>query len=201
MTTQPIDPKPITLEGKYVRLEPPALSHTDDLFAASQFPEIWEWWLSFGPQTRGEIQTSLEQSIASAAKGERVWFTTIRREDNRAVGVTSYLNIQRHDRGLEIGGTWLTPPAWRTPINTECKYLLLKHAIEDLGCVRVQLKTDERNLRSRNAIERLGAKPEGILRKYQMQDCGFVRNTAIYSIIDTEWLEVKKRLEGFLQSQ
>lgn len=201
MTTQPINPQSITLEGKDVRLEPPALKHADEIFAASQFPEIWEWWLSPPPQSREEIRAEIENCIASAARGERVWFVTIRREDNRAVGMTSFLNIQRHDRGLEIGGTWLTPSAWRTPINTECKYLLLQHAFEVLGCARVQLKTDERNTRSRKAIERLGAKPEGILRKYQMLDTGYVRNTAIYSIIDSEWDEVKKRLEGLLNSR
>jgi len=199
VTTQSINPQPITLEGKHVRLEPPALKHADDLFAASQFPEIWEWWLSPPPQTRDEMCAEIEKCIASAAKGERVWFVTIRRKDNRAVGITSYLNIQRRDRGLEIGGTWLTPSAWRTPINTECKYLLLKHAFEELGCVRVQLKTDERNTRSRNAIERLGAKPEGILRKYQMLDSGYVRNTAMYSILDSEWTGVKERLERLLE--
>ena len=112
--------------------------------------------------------------------------------------MTSYLDIRRNDRGLEIGSTWLTPPVWRTPINTECKYLLLRHAFEELGCVRVQLKTDERNARSRKAIERLGAKPEGILRKYQMLDNGYPRNTAIYSIVDSEWVEVKTRLEKLL---
>lgn len=193
-----IDPRPVTLEGKFVRLEPPSLAHTDDLFAASRFPEIWEWWLSPPPRSRDEMRISLEQSIASGSKGERVWFTTVRRTDNRAVGVTSFLNIQRYDDGLEIGGTWLTPAAWRTPINTECKYLLLQHAFESLGCVRVQLKTDERNTRSRKAIERLGAKPEGILRKYQMLSNGFHRNSAMYSILDDEWAEVKTRLESFL---
>jgi RimJ/RimL family protein N-acetyltransferase len=198
VTTQPIDPQPVTLAGTHVRLEPPSLAHVDDLFAASQSPEIWEWWISPAPQTRDEMRAEIEKCIASTEKGERVWFVIIRREDNRAIGMTSFLNIQRHDRGLEIGGTWLTPSAWRTPINTECKYLLLRHAFEELGCARVQLKTDERNTRSRDAIERLGAQPEGVLRKYQMLDSGYLRNTAMYSIVDTEWFEVKKRLEGFL---
>jgi RimJ/RimL family protein N-acetyltransferase len=195
-----INPVPVTLEGKHVRLEPPSLAQVDDLFAASQFPEIWEWWITPAPQSRAEIKSIVEQCIAGAAKGERVWFTTIRRADNRAVGQTSYLDLRRNDGGLEIGGTWLTPAAWRTPLNTECKYLLLKHAFENLGCVRVQLKTDERNTRSRNAIERLGAKPEGILRRYQSLYNGYVRNTAMYSILDSEWKDVKKRLEEKLQS-
>lgn len=193
-----IDPQPVTLEGKFVRLEPPSLAQTDDLYASSQFPEIWEWWLSPPPQSRQEMQASIEQSIAGMEKGDRIWFTMIRRADDRAVGVTSYLNIQRYDGCLEIGGTWLTPLAWRTSINTESKYLLLKHAFENLGCVRVQLKTDERNTRSRRAIERLGAKPEGVLRKYQMLANGFHRNSAMYSILDNEWANVKVRLEQFM---
>ncbi|MDE3091124.1 MAG: GNAT family N-acetyltransferase, partial [Chloroflexota bacterium] len=123
----------------------------------------------------------------------------IRCADNRAVGVTSYLNISHTDRGLEIGGTWLTPEVWRTAINTECKYLLLRHAFETLGCIRVQLKTDERNVRSQRAIERLGAVKEGVLRKYQVTHGGYARNTVMYCIIDTEWAVVKARLEEFLE--
>ena len=112
--------------------------------------------------------------------------------------MTSYLNISRVDNGLEIGGTWLTPDVWRTAVNTECKYLLLRHAVETLGCIRVQIKTDERNVRSQRAIERLGAVKEGLLRKYQVTHTGHQRNTVMYSIIDTEWPTVKKRLEGML---
>jgi N-acetyltransferase len=195
-----INPVPIILEGKFVRLVPPTPAHVDDLFQASQFPEIWDWWITPPPQSRDEIKGIVENCVAAAAKGERVWFSTIRRPDDRAVGMTSYLNLQRHDNGLEIGGTWLTPAVWRTPINTECKYLLLKHAFDKLGCIRVQLKTDERNNRSRKAIERLGAQPEGILRKYQMLHNGIPRNTAIYSIVDSEWDGIKKRLEEKLSN-
>lgn len=190
---------PVTLEGVQVRLEPLAQKHAEDLFRASMYHEVWELMLAPGPKTVQEMRDSIEQCTESVVAGERVWFTAIRRSDNRAVGMTSYLDIHRRDRGLEIGGTWLTPPVWRTAINTECKYLLLRHAFEVLGCLRVQLKTDERNLRSQRAIERLGATKEGILRKYQMTHTGYSRNTVMYSIIDTEWLAVKARLEGFLQ--
>ncbi|MCI0477369.1 MAG: GNAT family N-acetyltransferase, partial [Anaerolineales bacterium] len=142
----------------------------------------------------------IEQAQAQIESGTQIWFAIVRRGDNRAVGVTSYMNITRKDRGLEIGGTWLAPEVWRTPINTECKYLLLRHAFETLGCVRVQLKTDERNVRSRRAIERLGAVQEGMLRKYQIRYDGYQRNTVMYSILDTEWRGVKERLEEFLKS-
>ncbi len=199
MPDNSMDVSPLTLEGKLVRLEPLAQKHADDLFQAVQHPEIWELMLAPGPRTLQEMHDSIEQCIQSVAAGEKVWFAIVRCADNRAVGMTSYMDIHRRDRGMEIGGTWLTPPVWRTPINTECKYLLLRHAFEVLGCIRVQLKTDERNVRSQRAIERLGAVKEGILRKYQITHTGYQRNTVMYSIIESEWPHVKKRLEEFLK--
>ena len=190
---------PLTLEGAHVRLEPLALKHADDLFAVSRYPEIWELLIAPPIQTLDEMRAWIEKAEKQTAAGTSIWFAIIRRADNRAVGVTSYLNISRADRGLEIGGTWLTPEVWRTAINSECKYLLLRHAFETLGCIRVQIKTDERNVRSQRAIERLGAVKEGILRKYQVTYTGHQRNTVMYSILDTEWSAVMKRLEGFLE--
>jgi RimJ/RimL family protein N-acetyltransferase len=189
---------PVSLEGSHVHLEPLALKHTEDLFAVSQYPEIWELLIATPIQSLGEMCAWIQKAEQQTAVRTQIWFATIRRGDNHAVGVTSYLNISPLDRGLEIGGTWLTPEVWRTAINTECKYLLLRHAFESLGCIRVQLKTDERNMRSQHAIERLGAVKEGILRKYQVTHSGYQRNTVMYSIIDTEWPAVKSRLEGFL---
>ncbi len=189
---------PVSLEGGHVRLEPLALKHAEDLFAVSQYPEIWELLIAAPIQSLDEMRTWIQKAEQQTVAGTQIWFATTRRADNHAVGVTSYLNISPQDRGLEIGGTWLTPEVWRTAINTECKYLLLRHAFESLGCIRVQLKTDERNVRSQHAIERLGAVKEGILRKYQVTHSGYQRNTVMYSIIDTEWLAVKRRLEGFL---
>ncbi|MBI3537379.1 MAG: GNAT family N-acetyltransferase [Chloroflexi bacterium] len=189
---------PITLESTYVRVEPLAQKHCDDLFLASQYSEIWELMITPAPKTRDEMRTWIEISLEQVAAGTHVWFAIVQRADNRAVGVTSYMSIARADRGLEIGGTWLTPSTWRTAINTECKYLLLRHAFEELRCIRVQLKTDERNLRSQRAIERLGAVKEGVLRKYQISQNNFPRNTVMYSIVDSEWSAVKKKLESFL---
>ncbi len=191
---------PVTLEGAHIRLEPLAQKHADDLFRASQYAEIWELMLAPQPKILQEMRDLIEQCMQSVAAGEKVWFAIVRCADNRAVGMTSYMDIHRRDRGMEIGGTWLTPPVWRTPINTECKYLLLRHAFEVLGCIRVQLKTDERNVRSQRAIERLGAVKEGVLRKYQIAHTGYQRNTVMYSIIDSEWPAVKMKLEGFLSS-
>jgi N-acetyltransferase len=191
----------VTLEGTHVRLEPLALKHADDLFAVSRHPEIWELLIAAPIQTLDEMRAWIEKAGKQSAAGTNIWFAIIRRADNRAVGVTSYLNISHADRGMEIGGTWLSPEVWRTAINTECKYLLLRHAFETLGCIRVQLKTDERNVRSQRAIERLGAVKEGILRKYQVTYTGHQRNTVMYSILDTEWSAVKRRLEGSLSNQ
>ena len=193
--------QPIALTGVHVRLEPLAERHADDLFAASQFPEVWELLISPPWKTRDETCGWIQHAQEQVAAGTNIWFAIVRQADDRAVGVTAYLNISRVDGSLEIGGTWLTPLVWRTSINTECKYLLLRHAFETLGAVRVQLKTDERNLRSQRAIERLGAIREGVLRKYQMTHTGYHRNTVMYSIVDTEWNAVKARLEGFLNSR
>ncbi len=191
---------PVTLEGKWVRLEQSGEQHIPDLLVASQAPEIWEL-MAFVPfRTAEEMRAAFQRwaSQSLSQPGSNLSFAIIRRSDGRAVGMTGYLNIQPRDRALEIGGTWLAPQVWRTPINTECKYLLLRHAFETLGCVRVQLKTDSRNIRSQRAIERLGAVKEGVLRKHMIIHDGYVRDTVMYSIIDTEWPAVKERLEGFL---
>ncbi len=190
---------PVTLTGTHVRLEPPAEKHIVDLLIAGQTPEIWEF-MAFDPFTTAEqFRAAFARWEKYAAEMTSLSFVIVRRSDERAIGMTAYLDIHAKDRWLEIGGTWLTPEVWRTPINTECKYLLLRHAFESLGCIRVQLKTDERNVRSQRAIERLGAVKEGVLRKHMITRGGYQRNTVMYSIIDTEWQAVKERLEGFLK--
>jgi N-acetyltransferase len=190
---------PMILEGSHVRLEPLALAHAGNLFDASRSPEIWEFLIAAPIQTLEEMHIWIEKAVKQTAAGTNIWYAIVRRTDNRAVGVTSYLNISHADRGLEIGGTWLSQAVWRTAINSECKYLLLRHAFDTLGCIRVQLKTDERNLRSQSAIARLGAVREGILRKYQVTHNGHQRNTVMFSIIDSEWPVVKLKLERSLE--
>jgi RimJ/RimL family protein N-acetyltransferase len=132
------------------------------------------------------------------AAGTDVVFVTVRRGDGRVVGTTRYMDIRRPARALEIGGTWLAKEAQRTPINTEAKYLMLRHAFEALGAGRVQLKTDERNAASRAAILRIGGRFEGILRRYQARYDGFIRNTAMYSLVAEEWPAAKAALEAKL---
>ncbi len=194
-----MDPQPVTLEGRFVRLEPLSLPHAPDLFAAlSHDFAIWQWLPTPPPQSLAEMEAKVTADLATQSDGGRVQFAQVERTTNRAVGATSYLNISRKDRGLEIGSTWLGRPWQRTGINTEAKFLLLRHAFETLGAIRVQLKTDRRNLVSQRAIERLGAVREGILRKNMIVQNGYLRDSVLYSIIDDEWPTVKARLEALL---
>ncbi len=198
MTIEPMEIASVTLEGKHVRLVPPDFKYENDLVKAAQPKEIWDFIATAPGQTQAEMHAWIQQAIDDTANGARIWFVIVRKSDERVIGATSYMDIHVQSRCLEIGGTWLTPDVWRTPMNTECKYLLLRHAFENLGCLRVQLKTDLRNVRSQKAIERLGAVKEGILRKHMITRTGYIRDTVMYSIIDTEWGAVKARLENFL---
>lgn len=194
-----MNPQPVLLSGRFVRLEPLRLSHAADLFAALAVdPSIWRWWRVPPPNTVPEMQALLADSLEEQARGVVVPFAQVEPASGRAVGGTTYLNISRRDRGLEIGSTWLGKPWQRTGINTEAKYLLLRHAFEDLAAVRVQLKTDGRNVQSQAAIERLGAVREGVLRKHMLVRDGFIRDSVMYSVIEQEWPAVKARLEALL---
>jgi RimJ/RimL family protein N-acetyltransferase len=190
---------PVTLLGRFVRLEPLQRDHAADLFEALAFdPGIWQWLAPSPPATPEGMRALIINDLENQAGGSVVLFAQIEQATGRAVGRTSYMNISRRDRGLEIGSTWIGKPWQRTAINTEAKYLLLRHAFEDLGAVRVQLKTDSRNLQSQRAIERLGARHEGVLRKHMLVRDGFIRDSVFYSIIDTEWPTVKTHLEALL---
>jgi RimJ/RimL family protein N-acetyltransferase len=194
-----MDPQPITLTGRHVRLEPLSLAHAPDLFAALSVDRtVFRWWLAPTPTGLPEMEAMLEVSLTAQDQGTVLPFAQMDPASGRAVGVTTYLNISRRDHNLEIGGTWLGKPWQRTGMNTEAKYLLLRHAFEDLGAARVQLKTDSRNVQSQRAIERLGAVREGVLRKYQRVWDGFQRDSVMYSVLDDEWPAVKARLEGLL---
>ena len=181
-----------------MRLEPLELRHLPGLVAAAHDPATFEYYLTPPLGAEGEMKKWLEQILKNQAAGSDVGWATVRRSDSRVVGATTFLDIRRGNRGLEIGNTWIAPEAQRTAVNTEAKYLQLTHAFEVLGAVRVQLKTDERNTRSRTAILRLGASFEGVLRKYQARYDGYVRNTAMFSITAEEWPAVKAGLEAKL---
>jgi RimJ/RimL family protein N-acetyltransferase len=188
--------EPIILEGRWVRLEPLAERHAGDLTEAAQDDEIWRYMPAV-LKTEEQIRAWIAAAQAQQAAGTQLPFAIVDKRMGHAIGSTRYLNITPPDRGIEIGWTWLARSAWRTPVNTECKFLLLRQAFETLGCIRVQIKTDQRNERSRRAIERIGGQFEGILRNHMILHYG-TRDSAYYSIIDTEWPAVKERLQDRL---
>ena len=193
-----MNPTPVVLYGESVRLEPLDPSHADQLLEEAQGDGIWRFMPVPVPTTRVEMVDLIDKAWAAASTGAELPFAIIDAKTDRAVGSTRYLEIRRIDRGLEIGWTWLGVKSQRSAINTECKYLLLRHAFEDLGAIRVQLKTDARNQQSLKAIERISAVREGMLRKHRRMWDGMVRDTVYFSVLDTEWPDVKARLERLL---
>lgn len=195
--------QPVTLETNegIVRLEPLTPAHIEPLLAIAHDPAIWTWWSVPPMNTRERMAAWVQKAIANREAGTELPFAVIHKPTGAVAGCTRYMDIHEADRWLEIGWTWYGTAYQRTGVNTECKYLLLKHAFETLNMVRVQLKTDARNSRSRNAIGRLGARYEGTLRRVKIIHDGYIRDTACYSIIDEEWPWVKERLEGFMTSK
>lgn len=188
-------PLPVTLTGDHVRVEPLALRHLDDLFAAGgDDDEVWRW-LGPTPRTPQELETKLAALLADASC---VPFAVIHLASGRAAGWTTYLDIDVEHERLEIGSTWYGRAHWRSAVNTETKLLLLTHAFEELGMGRVQLKTDHLNERSQKAIARLGARHEGVLRRHRRRPDGTWRDTVYFSLLADEWPEAKARLAGWL---
>jgi RimJ/RimL family protein N-acetyltransferase len=190
--------KPVVLTGKYVRLEPMTEEHAPALAEIGVGQPFWDFMLYGNITSVDDMGNWVRDILARAQKGTDLPFVAVHLESGRVAGATRYLNIMPQDRGLEIGGTWYGPAFQRTVVNTECKYLLLRHAFESLGCIRVQLKTDLRNERSQKAIERIGAVREGVLRNHMILPDGRYRHSVFYSILDDEWPQVKKRLEEML---
>jgi N-acetyltransferase len=187
--------KPIILQGKHVRLEPMTEAHIPDLAEIGVGQPFWDFMVYGRMETADDMRGWVQDILSRAEKGTDLPFVAIQLESGRVAGATRYMNIMPNDRGLEIGGTWYGPEFQRTAVNTECKYVLLRHAFEELGCIRVQLKTDLRNERSQKAIERIGAVKEGVLRNHMILPDGHYRHSVYYSILDAEWPDVKKRLE------
>jgi RimJ/RimL family protein N-acetyltransferase len=194
-----MDVKPVVLAGNHVRLEPLTAAHTPGLAQIGVGHDFWKYMLYSDMKTDADMRLWVEDMLARAARGADLPFAVIHLASGRVAGATRYLNIVPHDRGLEIGGTWYGPEFQRTAVNTECKYLLLGHAFETLGAIRVQLKTDSRNERSQKAMERIGAKKEGTLRNHMILQGGYFRHSVFYSVIDTEWPEVKTNLEEMMK--
>jgi RimJ/RimL family protein N-acetyltransferase len=184
----------VTLDGKYVRLEPLSLKHLPNLCDGGLDPELWRWTTMI-VRTHDEMKRYIEEALLQQQNGTALPFVTIERSSGKAIGSTRFGNIDGGHRRVEIGWTWVMRPWQRTPVNTEAKYLMLKHAFEALGCIRVEFKTDSLNEQSRLALNRIGAKEEGILRNHMMTYTGRVRHSVYYSIIDSEWPQVKASLE------
>ena len=190
--------QPITLEGEYVRLEPIGPQHAEDLFRVGTDETIWRYLARPAFASLDDTQGWIRDCIARNEREGRIQFTVVHLADDRAIGSTGYHDIDRSNRSLEIGMTWYGTEYQRTAVNTECKYLLLRHAFDDLGALRVCLKADHRNLRSRRAIERIGAIREGMLRNHRITRDGVNRHSVYYSIIDSEWPAVRVRLQSIL---
>lgn len=189
--------KPVELIGKKVKLLPLELNHVKSLYEAAKPQEIWTH-LPVKIQNRNDVQKLAENALTAKKNGQEFPFVVMDLNTDSIVGSTRFLDISFPNKSLEIGWTWYSPSVWRTGVNTECKYLLLKYCFEELKFNRVQLKTDRRNERSKAAISRLGAVQEGIIRKQMILPDGYVRDSVIFSIIKEEWPSVKQRLEGFL---
>ena len=189
---------PVTLEGRHVRLEPLAKAHLAALCAIGLDPELWEL-IPYRVATPEDMAAYIQTVLDLQAAGSALPFATVHAPTGQVIGSTRYLNIDRANRRVEIGATWIARPWRRTAVNTEAKYLMLRHAFETLGCIRVELKTDALNQRSRTAILRLGAKEEGTLRKHMLTWNGRQRDSVYFSILDNEWPSVKTSLETKLR--
>lgn len=192
-----MDLTPVTLTGRFVTLEPLDERHAPDLFEVMQDEEVCRYLVWAPPKRLDETLALIREAKQLMARSQSLVFAQIWNETGRCIGSTRLLDVRPADRQVEIGSTFLARAYWRTPANTESKYLFLAHCFETLGCVRVALKTDARNVRSQEAIARLGAVREGVLRKH-MQIRGYQRDTVYYSILDSEWAEVKRRLAARL---
>ena len=192
---------PLTLEGSAVRLEPVRREHAEFFWevAKNDLEDIFRW-IPYSMKTREDFEQLLEKAFSEQDSGESVVFATVERKSGRVIGSTRFMNIDRTNRRVEIGSTWIAPAWQRSAINTEAKYLMLRHAFEVWGCVRVELKTDALNEKSRNAILRIGAKEEGTLRRHVMTWTGRIRDSVYFSILDHEWPGVKAGLEQKLRA-
>jgi len=190
---------PVTLTGAHVQLEPLAKAHLAGLAEVGLDQELWRW-IPTPVRTQEEMAAYIETALDEQARGMSLPFAIMEQATGRAIGSTRYGNIDRTHHRVEIGWTWLARESQRTAMNTEAKYLLLRHAFETLGCLRVELKTDSLNEKSRAAILRIGAQEEGVFRNHMITSTGRVRHTVYFSIIDSEWPTVKARLEAKLKS-
>jgi len=188
---------PVTLEGSVVRLEPLRREHARLFWEIAQndLEDIFRW-IPYSMKTPHDFERLIDKAFEEQERGESIVFATVERKSGRTIGSTRFMNIDRINRRVEIGSTWIASAWQRTGVNTEAKYLMLRHAFEVWNCMRVELKTDALNQKSRNAILRIGAKEEGTLRRHLITWSGRVRDTVYFSVLDNEWPEAKARLEA-----
>ncbi|HNC47057.1 MAG TPA: GNAT family protein [Acidobacteriota bacterium] len=190
-----MDISPVILEGQHVRLEPLSPTHEESLIAAASDGELWNSTVTIVPD-QTNMAAYIVEALHGQAQGIQLPFVIVQKSSDQVVGSTRFYNIDQNNRGVEIGYTWLAASAQRTSVNTETKLLLLTHAFEGWKCIRVAFITDVLNHQSRTAIVRLGAREEGILRNHMIMPNGRVRDSVSLSIIESEWPEVKARLEA-----
>ena len=190
--------QPVTLKGRHVELVPLSLAHHDALIAAVQDGDIWKLWYTSAPHPK-KMHAEIERRLALQTAGSMLPFTVINPATGQAAGMTTFMNVDATNRRVEIGSTWYAKSVQRSGLNTEAKLLLLTHAFDTLGCIAVELRTHFMNHQSRRAIERLGAKLDGILRSLQISPNGTLRDTCVYSIVAPEWHTVRAHLEWLLQ--
>ena len=185
--------EPVSLSSPRVDLQPLSLAHQADLADSVRDGELWNLWYTTIP-TPDTMRAEIERRLRLQAEGSMLPFAVIDAATQRAVGMTTYMHIDAQNHRLEIGSTWYRQSLQRTSVNTQCKLLLLSHAFETLACVAVEFRTHFFNRPSRQAIERLGAKLDGVLRQHQRSADGAFRDTCVYSIIDSEWPTVRASL-------
>lgn len=191
--------EPVILEGEFVRLEPLRIEHFENLCEVAFDETLWLWTTNV-VESKDDLRRYVETALGEAERKVSLPFVTIDKAMNKIVGSTRFGNIDAKNRKAEIGWTWINPRWQRTFVNTEAKLLMLRHAFESWKAVRVELKTDALNEKSRRAIRRLGAKEEGVLRQHLITDAGRLRDTVYFSIIDAEWQNVKENLTAKLSS-
>ncbi|MBI1213647.1 MAG: GNAT family N-acetyltransferase [Alphaproteobacteria bacterium] len=191
-------PEPVTLRGNAVTLAPLSIDHHDDLVAATRDGELWKLWYTFVPSPE-TMKDEIARRLHLQEKGSMLPFAVIEESTRKAVGMTTYMNIDASNRRVEIGSTWYAKRVQRTNLNTECKLMMLAHAFETLKCIAVEFRTSFFNHQSRRAIERLGAKLDGVLRNHMILPEGARRDTCVYSIIENEWPSVRTHLRFQLQ--
>lgn len=186
--------EPITLSGMHAALEPLSVEHHDGLIEAVRDGELWNLWYTAIPRPEG-MRAEIERRLGLQRAGSMLPFAVRRAADEEPVGMTTYMNIDAANRRVEIGSTWYAASVQRTPLNTECKLMLMRHAFETLGCIAVEFRTHFMNRQSRQAIERLGARLDGVLRSHVVMPNGTLRDTAVYSVTAAEWPAVRANLE------